>query len=265
VRTDADRWLMPLALLGRYAAPLVAPWKLSPDYGATVIGWRTGAADPYLWAGALALCAWLTALVVALHRRSGAVAFCLIALGLTYAIVSNFLVLIGTIFGERLMYLPSVFFVILVAIALARLPKRAGVALLTVVLALSCLRSFTYAARWNDRLRFYETSLREQPRSIRLYLLLISEQLSRGEFNAAERLAREATEKLPDYWEVWIARANVAMEQGKLDEAERYLITAVDAPPNPTSPTARIVRWMTLLEQKKAATRPSTSPARSAS
>ena len=36
--TDADRLLMPFALLGRYVALLIAPLKLCPDYGGRIIG-----------------------------------------------------------------------------------------------------------------------------------------------------------------------------------------------------------------------------------
>jgi hypothetical protein len=258
VRPDADRWTMPLALLGRYASLLGAPWKLSPDYGATVIGWTVRPTDPYFYVGLLASIVWVAWLIVSLRRRDRATVFCLLALALTYGVVSNFPILIGVNFAERLMYLPSAFFVILVAALLARLPRKVLVPLLALALALACVRSFTYARRWNDRERFYQASLRQQPGSIRLYLLLTSEYLSQGRSDDAARLAAEASRQLPDYWEVWIARANVAMERGDFAEAERLLLRAMETP---RAPTARVARWMMLLEQRRSATRPSTSGA----
>src|SRR5207244_4498676 len=95
----ADRWLMPLVLLGRYAALLVAPLRLSIDYGSTVIGWRARAADPYLWLGAAALAAWVALFALAVARRAGAAAFCLLGVAITYAMAANLLTLIGTIFA----------------------------------------------------------------------------------------------------------------------------------------------------------------------
>jgi predicted Zn-dependent protease len=124
------------------------------------------------------------------------------------------------------------------------------------VLILACVRSLTYARRWNDREQFYVTSLREQPRSVRLYLLLTSEYLGQRRFDDAERIADEASRRLPDYWEVWIARANVAMERGDFAEAERLLERAIETP---RVPTARVARWMMLLEQRRSATRPTSS------
>jgi hypothetical protein len=260
VHPEADRRLMPLALLGRYTGLLVAPVQLSPDYGATVIGWTVQPTDPYLYLGMAAILGWTAWLLVAIRRRRGVEAFCLLGLAATYGLVSNFLFLIGTNFAERLMYLPSVFFIILVATLLGRLPRPALVTLMVLVLALFSIRSFTYAQRWNDRQRFYEVGLQEHPRSIRLYLLLISEHLSQRNLEAAARLAEEASRQLPEYWEVWIARAQVAMEAGAFTDAERYLLIAARTPGNPTG---RIAAWMMRLEQLRSTTQPvpATSPA----
>src|SRR5688572_6616148 len=114
-----DRWLVPLALLGRYAGLLVAPWKLAMDYGGLVIPPAARADDPYLYLGAAALAAWGVLLVVSLRKRAWATVFCLLAVGVTYGMVANVITLIGTVFAERLMYLPSAFFVVLAAQALA--------------------------------------------------------------------------------------------------------------------------------------------------
>jgi tetratricopeptide (TPR) repeat protein len=91
-----------------------------------------------------------------------------------------------------------------------------------------------------------------------LYLLLTSEYLGQGRLDDAARLAGEASQWLPDYWEVWIARANVAMDRGEFAEAERLLLRAMDTP---RAPTARVARWMMLLEHRRSATRPATTTA----
>jgi hypothetical protein len=257
VRPDADRWLMPLVLLGRYVTLLFAPATLSPDYGGTVIGWTVSPRDPYLWIGVATIIAWLAWLIFALLRRRWIELFLLLALALTYGVVSNFPVLIGTNFGERLMYLPSAFFVILIALPLARLPRAALIAVMSILLILLGVRSFTYARSWNDRLIFYQQNLVRKPGSVRLQLLIISEYLDRKNFDEAERLAAELTRRFPDYWESWIARANVAMERGQFDAAHEYLMTASRTP---RAPMNRVVRWMMLLEQKRAAATQPSSP-----
>jgi hypothetical protein len=228
----ASRWLMPLVLLGRYAALLVAPVTLSPDYGAKVIGWSVRARDPYLWVGIIAAVSWCALFIVCLVRRWFAWVVALLGLALTYGMVGNIVALIGTNFAERLMYLPSAFFVMLVAMLLSRLPRGALIGVMSIVLVLASARTFTYARLWNDKLVFYRTALENQPGSIRLYMLLASEYAARGQWADAERVVREGTEMLPEYWEIWLHRGDIAMRQGKWDEAQKYFDISMNIRPS---------------------------------
>jgi tetratricopeptide (TPR) repeat protein len=125
------------------------------------------------------------------------------------------------------------------------------------VLILGCVRSFTYAIRWNDRLEFYRNSLDEQPESIRLYMLLASEYTSRRQFEEAERVIARGREMLPEYWEIWTHSGVIAMEQQKFDEAQRYFERAMEI-----NPSHRIQGWMDhLSERRAAATTTTTRPA----
>ena len=214
-----DRWLMPAALLGRYTSLLIAPIKLSPDYGAKVIGWSVQLSDPYLYFGFAAIVGWFIVFVFSLWKRSAAGVFAALGLALTYGMIGNIVTIIGTNFAERLMYLPSVFFVMLVALAASKVPRRVLAIFTVLVLILASTRSFTYALRWNDELVFYKTSLDEQPKSIRLYMLLASEYTARGDLGAAERVVRTGTEFLPEYWEIWVHSGQVKMLQCRFDEA----------------------------------------------
>jgi cell division protein FtsW (lipid II flippase) len=148
------------------------------------------------------------AILIAFKRQYRIASFCLIGLILTYGLISNFLLLIGTNFGERLMYLPSAFFVMLIAIGVVRFRMlRVAIA---IVIVLFSIRTITYAQRWNDRRSFYEYSIAHQPDSIRLRMLLIAERLARERLErlrgypddvlkAAESLWREAAQAVADY------------------------------------------------------------------
>jgi hypothetical protein len=228
----ADQLLMPLALLGRYTLLLVAPVRLSIDYGGNVIGPVARWSDPYLWAGAASLAVWFGLFALSIVRRAWPMMFCLLATGVMYGLVSNLLSLIGTIFAERLMYLPSAFFVILLGMGAARLPRRAAAAVLVVLLTLGSVRTFTYTQRWNDRLAFYEISLREQPGSAQLYLLLAAELRGRGELDRAEAVIAEARRRWPDYWLVLNYSALVAFDRGDLEAADFYSRRSAALEPN---------------------------------
>jgi protein O-mannosyl-transferase len=228
-----DRAMMPLVLLGRYTQLLVAPWRMSIDYGGSVIGWSVRSDDPYLYLGAGAVVAWFIATIIAWRLRDGIAVFALLALAATYGIVGNIVTLIGTNFGERLMYIPSIFFILLVSWWLMRLPRRAVVVIASIVLLLASVRTVSYAARWTDRLALYEYSLEQQPRSIRIHMLVISELQSRGRLEEAEQSAARAREVEPQYWSIWVQSALIAMELGKFDEAEAFLTRAMELSPQP--------------------------------
>jgi len=213
-----DRVLMVFVILGHYAQLMIAPLKLSIDYGESVLTSKANLGDPYLYAGIATAAAGIVALAIDLVRRNWAAAFCLMAAGLTYGMVGN-IILIGTIFGERLMYLPSAFLLIWLAIHLAKLPSRPLAAILAILLILGSARTVIYAARWNHLHEFYLSSLADQPRSVRLYELVISEDINSGNLDEAERLANEGRLIAPDYWNIWSVCGQIAEKKGDLDTA----------------------------------------------
>jgi len=225
-----DHLLMVFVILGHYVQLLIAPVKLSIDYGQSVLTSVADRHDPYLYLGVATALAGISALIIAILRHNHAAMFCLIAAGLTYGMVSN-VFLIGTIFGERLMYLPSAFLLIWASIYLARLRAPTLAAVLTVLLVLGGVRTVSYAARWNNRYQFYLTSLAEQPRSVRLYELVISEDINSGDLKEAARLAAEGRRVAPDYWNIWSVSGQIAEKQGDLDTAYTMYKTAFKLEP----------------------------------
>ena len=215
-----DRALMPFALLGRYIAMLVAPLRLNPDYGGETIGSRVSFGDPDRYLGAIALIALIVACVISLRRRAWIFVFCILCFALIYGMIGNIVTLIGTNFGERLMYLPSASFCIAAAVLLARLPsRRAMIATAATIIVLFSLRTVVYAARWNDPPRLFSVAIDQHPRAIRLYLLLSEELQRRGDpERAADALAR-GREIEPGYYRVWLNSAKLALTMQQPDRA----------------------------------------------
>jgi hypothetical protein len=272
VRPDADRALMPLVLLGRYVALLIAPLKLSPDYGATVIGWQVNWTEPWVYIGVAAIVTWIVFLLIAFKLRNGPTIFCLLALAITYGIVGNVVSLIGVNFAERLMYLPSIFFILIVAMLLARLPSRLAMTLTIAIVLLASVRTITYAAKWNDSTSFYEYCIQQQPKAIRLYMLLTSDHLLRGEddrkrgdlaaanadFSKAKQSVDASLKILPEYDELWIEAASVAIAQKDFDAADVYLDKALElAKADRRRSMIKASNWKTKVEElRKASTQP---------
>ena len=226
-----DRGLIPIAILGRYAALLAAPWRLAPDYSASVFSSTQSIADPFLWIGLMTLISFVIAVAVAMKKRLPGTLFCLICLAITYFLAGNFLV-IGTIFGERLMYLPSVFVCILIALAFVKMPLRPRVICLAILLAAFCIRTETYAWQWNDRLRFYTYAVEVQPKSSMAYMLLGDELRRRGDLGEAERVLKKGRTASPGSWRLWNQSAQIALQRGQYTNANLWAQHAMEMFPS---------------------------------
>jgi len=233
---------------------LVAPLNLSLDYGANVMAPAVSTADPYLYIGVIVTTAWLIAVVISLYRRRWLAASCLLLLALFYSVISNSVTIIGVNFAERLMYIPSIFFVILMARLLTSLRRRLMITAVATVLALYAVRTITYAWQWNDRLRLYEYSIVRQPQSLRLHLLLAEELRIRGQYDRAEELLARARAMDPDYWRLWHDAAVNQFEKGDFARAQDYAIRAARL--RPSFRYSKIYR--DILD--RAATQPVTNP-----
>jgi protein O-mannosyl-transferase len=248
-----DRWLIPVALVGRYFQILVVPAKLSIDYGLDVIGSTIRLSDPYIWLGAAVILAGFFATTVAALRRQWVVLFCLIGMGITYAPASN-LVMIAAIFGERLMYLPSAFFLLLVAMMIARIPIRAGAIVVTVLVLLGCVRTWTYIEKWHDRNSFYEYSFAQQPESVKLALLVSWVDYEQGRLDQAEEILAREILRHRDYAELWSRSATVAEARGDWQTAVEDWKRAFDLQPSMAA-EAKMLNARQMLEKQRAATR----------
>ncbi len=222
------RVLTAVAILGRGLALLFVPATLSPDYSYRAIPAVTNASDPrFLLAAASLVIA--GALAFRARRRWPLGLFALLWYGAAIAPGSNLLFPVGTIFGERLLYLPSVAFCLaaggmlcgLLATPIAPAVRWAAVAAAVALAA----RTVTYAGLWSDDLTLFSAGVRAQPVSSKLHEYLGSALLERGragdaakEFQLAIQLFRETPTTFP---RAWVYLGNVYERLGRLEDAER--------------------------------------------
>jgi len=212
-----------LAVFGRAVSLIVTPVRLSPDYGFAETVPVPSLAAPAPLVGAALLVA-MIAILVACWRRAPLVAFLLGATLITYSIVSNAYLVIGTVLGDRLLYLPSVFACLLFGLGASAAAKRfgrgtafAGTAL--VVLALAG-RSAAYASDWRDDASLFAYAARVAPQSVRALGGWAEVLAERGELVEARSVLDRAVAIAPDFIPNRLNRAGTALAAGDLAAAE---------------------------------------------
>jgi Flp pilus assembly protein TadD len=242
-----------VGVFGRYAVLLVFPWRLSADYSYPQIeGASPG--DPWAWLGLLALAALGTLFVrSALHvwrastppatpaPRAPVIVLALLIFGAFFLPVSNFVLHIGTVMAERLLYLPSVGACVLLALAGWRAwtasPTSGPVrpVLLTVlglVLVAGSARCLTRSLDWKDSATLHASTLRTSPRSARAQFNQGPTLFEAGRREEAVAHVRRATELDPTYTEAWINLGGYLLHMERFDEARRAFEGALAAEPD---------------------------------
>ena len=228
-----ERLLAPLSVLGRYVSLLFAPIKLSPDYGAAVTWYTVRWNEPYVYIGAAAVLVYVIWFVMAVCRRWAAVLSCLACMAIAYILISNWLVIIGTIMGERLIYLTSAYFIIMVSLGLSRLRREAMAALMLIILPLMAWRTVSYAWQWNNAMRLFSMARANFPQSVMLHVLEAEEHIFKGDWQGASDILQKGREVVPEAPNVWKLSAIVAEHLGHDAQAELFYRKAQDLDETP--------------------------------
>ncbi len=174
-----ERLWMPFVLLGRYVALTLVPVGLSFDYTFDAIPVAADFSEPYGWLG-VALAAAVLALVWLRMRRGQAAGHALkhlagasLAFVASYALFSNSILLIVTLFAERLFLAPSVFLVLgLCHAAGAGVQRWPSIRPLLIVLAvagiaLQCMAAMSRTAEVGNERALFAAQVISQPNSIK--------------------------------------------------------------------------------------------------
>ena len=223
----AERTLIMLPIVLAYLRLLFLPYRLSADYNPDFIK----PASSLTLAGVAGLLVFLLALWLAwaMRRRAPVVTFALGWIGATLAIVANILVPTGVLLAERILYMPSIGAVLLLAAGwdwiYRRRPTPAIVGLI-VVLAAGAARTVTRNPVWRNNDTLFPQIIRDAPGSFHSKAMeaILSER--RGDLRSAERQLRQALSIYPLAWGLWKDLGRVLDTQGRFAEASKYWWTA---------------------------------------
>ncbi len=168
------RLLTVLVVAGRYLSLFLWPTPLSPDYSYDQIPLATSPLDGRVL---LAILLWGSLFTLALRsffRERGAVGFAVGFTLFTFLPVSNLLVPIGTIMGERLFYLPSVGLCWLVGLGWEAVWSRfhrthLRWAVCAAILLAFMAQTLRYTRVWHDDLSLFAHGVTAAPKSAKMH------------------------------------------------------------------------------------------------
>jgi len=199
------RTLSALKMLGRYALMLVWPFNPSPDYSLGAIPLALRLNDPSWIFGALLGPIFLWALWAMRRRPMSLIGIMLFFV--TFILTSNLMFPIGVMLAERLLYLPSAGFCLLVADLGVWGVERLGVrgrkviigAAIAIALAFT-IQTLRYMPKWKDNAALFEYMVNRVPGSARAnsnYSLILIQQKKYAEAEAHLKKALEISPGQP--------------------------------------------------------------------
>lgn len=214
-----------LSVLGRYAGLLVWPTPLSIDYSFEAL--PLGGLDPWAVLGAAIILA--TAAGAWATRTRASTRFVFVGLGLcaaSYSIVSNLIVPIGTVMGERLVYMPTFGLALACVPMLERGLDSGNPARTQVTLAMVAVLSliwfgvnFDRARDWDTPVTLYEATVAAVPGSARAHMELASAYGHEGRREEALGEFAKALAIKPDYAAAAYNMGNMLARNGQLERA----------------------------------------------
>ena len=233
----------------RYLALCVWPRHLSSDYSFDAIPVVRSLADPRALAGIAFVAATAFALVWGGKRSAPVARGAWIWVAFMLA-SSNVLFPSGTLMGERLAYLPSLGFCLIVGHAGAalggRIPKARSVVVAAAALAVAALsvRAWARVPAWKDNLTLATTDVATYPRSAKLQAgagIFLEEA---GRDAEAETHLRRAVEIDPTYAQMHYNLGVLLARRGAADEAAEHFRRAIELVPGNPMPRRALADLM---------------------
>ncbi len=248
-----------LDVVTRYARLLLFPVKLAADYSFAAVvphappgGWRS-------WCGLLLTASMLAAAVQSYRRRDGFALSALVLAAAPFAVVSNLVFPIGTIMGERLVYLPSAGLCLLagrwldleLGYGLAFTPRARSIAALTALtLALFAARIVTRVPDWASNWDLFQAALRVNPDSAKMLAWVGRGHLEHSDFDDARTMLERAIELVPHWGDPRVNLARTLVFLDDVDGAERQLDLA-ERDLGPSNPWVHYQRGLIALRRAR--------------
>ena len=205
-------------LIVRAVLKLIYPWPLVADYSPQQIFLVEKILDPAMLLPVLFVATIVGAGTILVIRNSEYAIWAAISAG-GILLISNVFVVTGTIFAERLLYIPALGVAITWGWALSRLEKRhlVYIAACWIAVAGGILR--TRGAEWRSDLTLFSSAVRDHPKSARSHFGLGLALHRGGNLEKASQEYEKALGIYPRYFEARLNHGSTLIELGRYEEA----------------------------------------------
>jgi protein O-mannosyl-transferase len=233
-----ERVLVALALLAKYLLLIIFPLELSSDYSYGALAHfipSDGGFNLPIYFSHLLLILALIAIAISSRLKKDC------RLGLlwffaAFAVTANVLMPIGTIFAERLSYLPSIGAILfLVALITEYAPQKTRRPLLLAAITICTLAAHQQSKIWRNTESLYEDQIHSAPRSVKAmthYGRLLE---FRGKVREAQAYYYSALKVTPNNIAAMNFLAESYLRQGNLDQAKQWFMKSRNSDPKPAS------------------------------
>jgi len=228
-----ERIATSLSVFLRYVLLLIAPVRLSSDYSYNQLPVYSS-----LFHGVPILAAVVLAGIVAgawyYRKKNHVYLLGLIIFLLPYVLISNIVFPIGTIMGERLMYLPSAGFSLVLGALIAgasrkwRYPAYISCAILLVAYS---AKTVTRNGDWRDDHSLFSADMNNSSGSVKILCNMGFLSGSNGDHQAGENYYRKALDIYPDYDVAYRGLAKRLYDQRRFEESAENYAHAVEISP----------------------------------
>jgi len=224
-----QRSLTALKIISNYLILLIFPIRLSADYSFNQIPVSTTIFAPEVLCSLFFII--LTfGLAFWCSRRVKSLSFSIPFFFITLSVVSNLLIIIGTIMAERLLYIPSLGFCIFVGALVQKALERVSqkrrifsscslVTILLLIISLYTIRTWIRNRDWKDEAHLFSSVIKNGPESARGHNQMAAVYFQNGDYEMALKEAKRAVEIHSNYKEAHYCLGTTYNKMGHYDKA----------------------------------------------
>lgn len=241
-----ERFFTALKVLILYSEKLIWPVHLSADYSYNAIPTVKNIFTSLLSISGLILLVGLGVVLISNKISKTGFGFASAVFLFPYLMISNLVIPVGTIMGERLMYFPSLGFAVASALIIVKflnkekLYKIAGLSLLVFLVIFYGVRTFVRNKDWADARTLFYATVKESPNSLITRTALAGVHIRADEWDLAKEQLEMARKIYEDSSHLQNLFGVVADHEGNLVLAEEKYKRSLELNPNATDTTINL-------------------------